>query len=52
MSIGLYFLFLEKWLEHFKPEQFLILRLEDYDLDPKAYMVLLLLCPDSSPAVQ
>ena len=37
--MGLYFLFLEKWLEHFPPERFLIMRLEDYDLDPKAYMV-------------
>jgi len=28
-----------QWLEHFSPEQFLIVRLEDYDKDPKAYMV-------------
>ena len=38
LSIGLYVLYLEKWLEHFPPEQFLILRLEDYDSDPRAYM--------------
>jgi hypothetical protein len=34
ISIGLYSLFLEKWLEHFAPEQFLVLRMEDYDADP------------------
>ena len=38
MSIGLYVLYLEKWLEHFTPDQFLILRLEDYDTDPRAHM--------------
>jgi ankyrin repeat protein len=34
----LYSLFLEKWLEHFPIDQFLVLRLEDYHQDPKAYM--------------
>lgn len=38
LSIGLYSLFLAKWLEHFPPSQFLVLRLEDYEADPKAYM--------------
>lgn len=38
LSIGLYVLYLEKWLEHFSPQQFLVLRLEDYEADPKAYM--------------
>ena len=38
LSIGLYVLYLEKWLEHFAPSQFLVLRLEDYDTDPKTYM--------------
>jgi Sulfotransferase domain len=38
ITIGLYALFIEKWLEHFAPEQFLITRLEDYEKDPKAYM--------------
>ena len=38
LSIGLYSLYLEKWLEHFAPDQFLITRLEDYERDPKAYM--------------
>jgi hypothetical protein len=30
LSIGLYALFYEKWLEHFSPDQFLVARLEDY----------------------
>ena len=38
LAIGLYSLFYEKWLEHFPPSQFLVVRLEDYDVDPKAYM--------------
>ena len=38
MSISLYILFIEKWLEHFSIDQFLILRLEDYDDDPASYM--------------
>ena len=38
LSIGLYSLFLEKWLEHFAPEQFLVVRLEDYEADPRGYM--------------
>eukprot|EP01038_Epipyxis_sp_PR26KG_P007166 gene7166-9769_t len=38
ISIGLYSLYLEKWLEHFSPDQFLILRLEDFSTNPKAYL--------------
>ena len=38
LSISLYILHIEKWLEHFKPDQFLIMRLEDYEEDPKKYM--------------
>jgi Ankyrin repeats (3 copies)/Sulfotransferase domain len=38
LSIGMYVLYLEKWLEHFPPSQFLVVRLEDYDSQPKAYM--------------
>lgn len=38
ISIGLYVLFIEKWLEHFDMNQFLVLRLEDYKSDPEAYM--------------
>lgn len=38
LAIGMYAVFLEKWLEHFRPSQFLVVRLEDYDKDPKAYM--------------
>lgn len=38
LSIGLYSLYLEKWLEHFPPDQFLVVRLEDYELDPRPYM--------------
>ena len=38
LSIGLYALFLEKWLEHFAPDQFLVVRLEDYEADPHSYM--------------
>jgi Ankyrin repeats (3 copies)/Sulfotransferase domain len=34
----MYVLYLEKWLEHFPPSQFLVVRLEDYDSQPKAYM--------------
>lgn len=38
LSIGLYALFYEKWLEHFEPSQFLLVRLEDFALDSRAYM--------------
>ena len=38
MSISMYIVFIEKWLEHFKREQFLFLRLEDYDDSPSDYM--------------
>jgi len=38
LGIGLYVLFLEKWLEHFSPDQFLVVRLEDYATDPQGYM--------------
>jgi hypothetical protein len=38
LSAGLYILFLEKWLEHFAPEQFLVLRMEDYHADPGEHM--------------
>lgn len=34
----MYVLYIEKWLEHFPPSQFLVVRLEDYDSQPKAYM--------------
>jgi len=38
IAISLYILFIEKWLEHFNRDQFLILRLEDYHDDPANYM--------------
>ena len=38
LAIGMYAEFFEKWLEHFPPSQFLVVRLEDYDKDPRAYM--------------
>eukprot|EP01039_Chlorochromonas_danica_P003690 gene3690-4037_t len=38
IAIGLYSLHLLRWVEHFDPEQFLILRLEDFESDPLAYM--------------
>jgi hypothetical protein len=38
IGIGLYILFLQKWLEHFHTSQFLILRLENYENNPKQYM--------------
>jgi hypothetical protein len=38
LSIGLYVLFLEKWIEHFAPEQFLVMRMEDYDKNPKEHL--------------
>ena len=38
LSIGLYAVYLEKWLEHFPPEQFLVVRLEDYEADPRGYL--------------
>jgi hypothetical protein len=41
LGIGLYVLFIEKWLEHFSPDQFLVVRLEDYEQDPRAYMTTL-----------
>lgn len=37
LSIGMYAVFLEKWLEHFYSDQFLVLKLEDMDQDPRAY---------------
>lgn len=39
MYVCIYVWFNAQWLEHFSPDQFLIVRLEDYDADPKAYMV-------------
>ena len=38
LSIGLYALYYEKWLENFPPSQFLAVRLEDFRADPHAYM--------------
>jgi hypothetical protein len=38
LGIGLYVLFIEKWLEHFDPSQFLIVRLENYEQNPREYM--------------
>lgn len=38
LSVGLYGLFLEKWLEHFSLSQFLVTRLEDFDTDKRAYI--------------
>ena len=38
LSIGLYGLYLEKWLEHFSEDQFLVTRIEDYETDRKEYM--------------
>jgi hypothetical protein len=38
LSVGLYSLFYEKWLEHFAPSQFKVLRLEDYDTEPREYL--------------
>lgn len=38
LSIGLYSLYMLKWLEHFLLSQFLVIRLEDYDENPKEYM--------------
>jgi ankyrin repeat protein len=38
LNIGLYVLYLEKWLEQFSPEQFLVVRLEDYEKNPREYM--------------
>eukprot|EP00605_Chrysophyceae_sp_TOSAG23-4_P001429 GSChrysophyteH1.ASY1.ANO1.1557.1 assembled CDS len=38
ICIGMYSLFYLKWLEHFSPQSFLLMRLEDYDIDPLAYM--------------
>ena len=38
LSIGLYALYYAKWLEHFPPGQFLAVRLEDFRVDPQAYM--------------
>jgi len=38
LAIGLYVLFVEKWLEHFPPDQLLIVRLEDQKVDPEGFM--------------
>jgi len=38
LCVGLYVLFLEKWLEHFPLKQFLVLRLETYRQSPQQYM--------------
>lgn len=38
ISVGLYAVFFEKWLEHFSLDQFLVVRLEDYEIDPRAHM--------------
>jgi hypothetical protein len=38
LSIGMYVLFYVKWLEHFPPSHFLLVRLEDYDAAPQEYM--------------
>ena len=38
LGIGLYVLFIEKWLEIFDRPQFLILKMEDYDENPKDQM--------------
>ena len=38
LSIGLYSIYYEKWLEHFSPSQFKFVRLEDYDSSPKEYL--------------
>ena len=42
LNIGLYVLFLEKWLEHFTLDQFLILRLESYAESPEKYIMKIL----------
>lgn len=39
LAIGLYVLFLEKWFEHFNPNQFLVLRLESYEENPQGYLM-------------
>ena len=38
LAIGMYVLFGEKWLEHFSPDQLLIVRLEDQSIDPEGFM--------------
>ena len=38
LCVGLYVLFIEKWLEHFPVNQFLILQLETYNLSPQSYI--------------
>jgi hypothetical protein len=38
LSIGLYSLYLVKWLENFSPDQFIVVRLEDYESNPRSYM--------------
>jgi len=38
LNIGMYVAFIEKWLEHFDKGQFLVVKLEDYDEDPRAYL--------------
>lgn len=37
LSIGMYSVFVEKWLEHFYSDQFLVVKLEEMDRDPRAY---------------
>lgn len=37
LAIGMYVVFLEKWLEHFPTNQFLVVRLEDVDKDPVSF---------------
>ncbi len=38
ISIGLYVLYLEKWLESYSLDRFLFVRLEDYSSNPQQYM--------------
>lgn len=38
LSVGLYVLFLEKWLEHFHLDQFLVMDVKQFDENPRAYM--------------
>ena len=38
ISIGLYVLYLEKWLESYSLDRFLFVRLEDYSTNPQQYM--------------
>jgi hypothetical protein len=38
VMIGLYALYLVKWLDHFPLAQLMVVRLEDMDADPIAYL--------------